>query len=227
VSSGSCSRECGCSQCRGTWGSDISKTILECNLKGDLDVPVHVVGIREEANAERVDWRITPALVEEATSTIQVLEVGLILLATEEVQIADLKVGPEVAGGVPVGALSMLGARLIICDPLPHVVLTQVRRIRSQELAGLGPEGLDGLRGVVQVDGEAVCLVSVLHVAEYVVVDIAEELNVGLDAPIVTVLVECRVLVEHAAVPSAHLVVGDLRGVLDVFFLEHLGRLSE
>ena len=204
-------------------GTEVSKPILECMLGGVIDVPVHVVGIREEANTERVDWRITPAFVEETTGTIQVLEVGLILLATEEVHIADLKVGPEVAGGVSAATLGVLGARLIIRDPLPHVVLAQIRRVRSQELAGLGPKGLDGLRGVVKVDGEAVGLVSVLHVAEYVVVNIAEELNLGLDAPIVTVLLERGVLVEHAAVPPAHLMIGDLRSVLDVFLLKNLG----
>ena len=62
------------------------------------DLPVDVGGIGEKTNAKGVDGSITPAFVEESASTIQVLEVRLVLFAAEEVEIADFKVGPEVAG---------------------------------------------------------------------------------------------------------------------------------
>lgn len=90
------------------------------------DIPMHVVGIRKETNTERVNWRITPSLIEEATCTIEVLEIGLILLTTEEVQITNLKVRPEVACGVPVATLGVPRTSLAIRDPFPHVVVTQV-----------------------------------------------------------------------------------------------------
>lgn len=183
------------------------------------NLPVHVCGVGEQTDTQRVNRRVAPALVEEATGTIQVLEVGLVLVTTEEVQVTNLKVGPEVAGGVAISALGMLGTGLVVRNPLPHVVLTQIRRVRCQELASLGPEGLDGLRGIVQIDGETVGLVVVLHIAEDVIVDVAEELDLGLDAPVIAVLLEGRVLVEHAAVPAAHLVVRKLGGVLDVLLL--------
>ena len=155
------------------------------------------------------------------------LEVRLILLATEEVQIADLEVGPEMASGVSVAALGVFGTSHVICNPLPHVVVAQVRGVGGEETLSLWPKRRDTLRGVVEVDGEAVGLVAILHVPENIVVNVAEELNVGLNAPVVTVFLKSRVLVEHAAVPATHLVVGDLRAVLDVLLLQNLGGFLE
>ena len=65
----------------------------------------------------------------------------------------------------------------------------------------------------------------VVHPAEDVVVDVAEEMHFGLDTPIVTNVLERRMFVEHAAVPAAHLVVGYERTVLDLLFFEHFRRL--
>ncbi len=65
------------------------------------------------------------------------------------------------------------------------------------------------------------------HVAENVVVDIAEEMHLGLDAPVKLGVGQGRVFVEEAAVPAAHLVVGFHATVLDVIFLENLGRFLE
>lgn len=89
----------------------------------------------------------------------------------------------------------------------------------GKELGRLGPERRDGVGGVVEIDREAVRLVVVLHVSEHVVVDIAEEVHFRLDAPVVLCIGECGVLVEKTTVPAAHLVVGDLVGVLDIVLL--------
>lgn len=186
-----------------------------------------VGGIGEKTNAEGVDGSITPALVEESTGAIQVLEVRLVLFAAEEVEITDLEVRPEVAGGVSIRGLGVLGTSHVIRNPLPHVVVAEVRRVGGEESLGFGPKGRDTLRCVVQVDGEAVGLVAILHVTEHIVVDIAEELDIGFDAPVVAVVFEGRVFVEHAAVPATHLVVGDLGAILDVLFLQKLCRLAE
>lgn len=61
------------------------------------NAPMHVVGVCKETNTKRMNRRIAPTLVEETTSSVQVLEVGLILLTAEEVHVTNLKVGPEVA----------------------------------------------------------------------------------------------------------------------------------
>lgn len=171
---------------------------------------MHVVRICKETNTKRMNRRIAPALVEETTSPVQVLEIGLILLAAEEVHVANLKVRPEVACRVSIGRLGVLRADPVIRNPFQHVVLVQVRRIRGHELLGLGPKRLDGLRSVVEIDGEAVGLVVVLHVPEHVVINVAEELDLGLNAPVVPIIRERRVLVEHAAVPTTHLMVRHL-----------------
>ena len=188
---------------------------------------MNIVGISEQTNTKGVDWRITPAFVEEPTSTVQVLEVGLVLVAAEEIHVTNLKVGPEVAGRVTIGNLGVFRTNSVFRNPVQHIVLAQVGGVCGQELLGLGPESADGLRGVVKVDGETVGLVAILHVSEHVVVNIAEELDIGLNAPVVTVVLEGLVLVKHSAVPAAHLVVGDLRRVLDVLFLQNLGGVLE
>ena len=155
------------------------------------------------------------------------LEVRLVLLAAEEVKITDLEVRPEVTSGISVATLGVLRTSDVICKPLPHVVVAEVRRVGGKESLRLRPEGWDTLRRIVEVDGEAVCLVAVFHVAEHIVVDVAEELDVGLNAPVVAVAGESGVLVEHAAVPATHLVVGDLGAVLNVLLFQNLGRFVE
>ena len=65
------------------------------------------------------------------------------------------------------------------------------------------------------------------HVAEDVVVDVAEEVDFGLDAPVVAGGGEGGVFVEHAAVPAAHLVVGGEVGVLHFLLFEDVGGFFE
>lgn len=65
----------------------------------------------------------------------------------------------------------------------------------------------------------------VLHVPENVIVDVAEEVDMGLDTPVVLHVSHSRVLVEQPTVPAAHLVIGQLAAVLDAFFLEDLRRV--
>ena len=44
-----------------------------------------------------------PSLVEETSCLVQMLEVAVISLASEEVQTANLEIAPEVAGTVAIG----------------------------------------------------------------------------------------------------------------------------
>ena len=83
------------------------------------------------------------------------------------------------------------------------------------------------MRRVVEVDGEAVGLVAVLHEAEDVVVNVAEEVNLWLDAPVVLHVFESWVFVEHARVPAAHLVVAQHVRVLNIVLLEDVCALDK
>ena len=113
------------------------------------------------------------------------LEVGFVRGRAPEVHIRNLEVAPEVAGRVAVGGLVVARPPRRILDPLARAVLVQELRVRGDEFLSLGPQRREALRGVVQVDGEAVGFVVVLHVTEDVVVDVAEEVHFGLDAPVV------------------------------------------
>lgn len=51
----------------------------------------------KQPSANRVNRRISPALVVEAAGGLKVLKVGRIGLAAPEVEVADLEIAPEVA----------------------------------------------------------------------------------------------------------------------------------
>ena len=67
-----------------------------------------------------------------------------------------------------------------VCKPVHSVVFMKVFWMSGDEFHGFRPEGRDGFRAVVDVDDEAVGLVVVFHVAEYIVVDVAEEARADL-----------------------------------------------
>ena len=164
--------------------------------------------------------RITPALVKEPACAIEVVEVVLVRLAAPEIQIRDLEITPEMACAVAVGFLIMVRSCFIVDQPPHRVVLVEVFGVRGEEFQRLKPERRDGIRGVVEVDVEAVGFIVVGHVAENVIVDVAEEFDLRLDAPVVFCVREGGMMVEHAGVPAAHLVVRFKGGVLHVFLLE-------
>lgn len=159
------------------------------------------------------------------------IEIVLVNLAAPEIHIRNLKVRPEMTRRVTVRQLVMFRSTFAVGEPLHGVVAVEVFGMRSQELDSFGPERGNTLRRVVEVDGEAVGLVVVFHVAEDIVIDIAEEMDVWFDAPIPLRFLQRRMLVEHAAIPSTHLVVGlqvpvfnvllfqNLRGLLVEFFV--------
>ena len=135
------------------------------------------------------------------------VEVVLVLLATEEIHVSHFKVTPEVTCGESLRAMVVVWSLDAVCKPVYGGVLVDIIGVVGKELGSLGPESRQSLRVVIERNGEAVCLVVVLHVAEYIVVYVAEEMDFRLDAPVPARVLEGRVLVEHAAVPSAHLVV--------------------
>lgn len=180
------------------------------------------VPVFEQAKSNTMHWCISPPLVKEAASSIQVIEVVLIRLAPPEVHVPDLKIAPEVTRRVSIRLVPVVWPPGLVHHPVEGAVLVHELRVVGEEFLGLGPQGGDRLWRVVEVDGETVCLVVVLHVAEDVVVDIAEEVHFGLNAPVVLRVGQSGMLVEETAVPAAHLVVGDLVCVLNVVLLEDL-----
>ncbi len=97
----------------------------------------------------------------------------------------------------------------------------------SQKFHCLGPESLDAFWGVIQVYGEAVCFVVVFHVAENIVVYVAEKVDFGLHAPVVFCMGEGGVFVEEAGVPTAHLMIGNEISILNAFLFEDLSGFSK
>lgn len=135
-----------------------------------------------------MDRGVTPSFVEEATSVVEIVKISRIFIAPEEVHVANFEVGPEMAGRVSVGIAGVFGSELIVSQPCHHVIIGQVGRIRGEELLCRWPKFRDTLWCVEKVDRETVCLVAVLHVPEDVVIDIAEKLDLGFNAPVVAVL---------------------------------------
>ena len=71
------------------------------------------------------------------------------------------------------------------------------------------PQARETARVVEDVHGEAVLYVIIPHESKHVVVDVAEVVHVGLDAPIEVEFKQARVAVEEPGVPAAHVAVGD------------------
>lgn len=155
------------------------------------------------------------------------IEVSRILFSPEKLHITDLKVGPEVASRVSICSISVLWSQLVVRQPVQHIVVGQISRVRGKELLRLWPESGDTLGSVEKVDGETVCYVAVLYESEDIIINVTEKLNLGLDTPVVTVVLKGRVLIEEAAVPAAHLMVGDLIAILNALLLQHLGGFAE
>lgn len=97
----------------------------------------------------------------------------------------------------------------------------------SKELLRLRPQGRYAIRCIIEVDGETVGFVVILHPAENIVVNIAEEVDFRFHAPVISDIFKGGMLVEHATVPAAHLVVGYHWAILDLLLLEHLGGFVE
>lgn len=135
-----------------------------------------------------MDRSVTPSFVEEATSVIEIVKVSRVFVPPEEVHVANLEVGPEMAGRVSVGIAGVFGSELVISQPCHHIIIGEVGRIRGEELLRCWPKFRDTLGCVEKVDRETVGLVAVLHEPEDIVVNVAEELDLGLNAPVVAVL---------------------------------------
>lgn len=172
--------------------------------------------------------RIPPPLIKEPPRTIQMVEIILIRPTPPKLHVRDLEIAPEMTRRVSVRLFIVLGPALLVLQPRSRGVGVgfQVLGMGFGETHCFGPEGGHGFGVVVEVDGEAVGFVVVLHVAEDVIVDVAEEMHFGFHPPVISYIFQCRVVVKHAAIPTTHLVVGDHVAVLGASVGENLAAFA-
>ena len=70
--------------------------------------------VQEKARSDTVHWRITPALVEEATNSIQKLEVSRVGFASPKLRVSYLEIGPKVT--------AIISSALIISNKICQVI---------------------------------------------------------------------------------------------------------
>lgn len=164
------------------------------------EVPGAAARAGEQGDGERVHGGVAEALVVEARDArpVEVLEEARVGLGAEEAQVADLEVAEKLAVVVLARAVD---------EPGEVGVRVHQVRVLAHEVARDLPEAGEGARVVEDVHVEAVDQVVVAQEAEGIVGDVAEEVHVRLDAPVVVVPLERRVEVEEARVPPAHVAV--------------------
>lgn len=156
----------------------------------------------KHGHTKRMNRRITEPLIIKPAPPIQPLEILFIRLTPKKAQITDLEIAKELA-------VVVVTAVVLVQKPVEIRLGVYEFRVRVDEAHGPAPEARETARVVEDVHGEAVLDVVVAHEAEDVVVDVAEVVHVGLDAPVEVEFEEARVPVEETGVPAAHVSVGD------------------
>ena len=187
-------------------------------------IPMDLALVLKQPQRDTMHRRIPPSFIEETTRSIQMLEIVFIGFGTPEIHVSNLEIAPKMTGAVSLRFYIVFRPPLAIHDPLFRIVLMQVLRMGRHEFFCLWPQGRYGLRRIVKIDGEPVGLIVVIHPAENIVIYVAEEVYLGLYAPIVANILKGRVFVEHATIPAAHLVIRYHRTVLNLLLFKHFGR---
>ncbi|TKW55601.1 hypothetical protein CTA1_12336 [Colletotrichum tanaceti] len=115
----------------------------------------------------------------------------------------------------------VVGITAVITQEAHGIALCNVLGVVLHELLGAVPERWDSLDVLVQAQDEAVLLVVLLHEAEGIIVNIAEELDGGLDAPVVVVVQHGFLLEEEARLEATHVAVAH-RVAVDDLALGHV-----
>lgn len=190
-------------------------------------VPVNFPLVFKKPKSNTVHRRIAPALIEETTRAVEMLKVVLVRFTPPEAHVCDLEIAPEVTCTVAICLQVVLRSPLVVCNPAHCIVRMKVLVVRCQEFECLWPELWNRLRRVVQLNGKAVGLVVVLHEAEDIVVDITEEVHLGLDSPIVLHIRKSWMLVKQPRIPATHLVVAEQVSVLYILLFQYVCALGE
>lgn len=116
----------------------------------------------------------------------------------------------------------------VIAEETKGVVFDNMLGVVLHEFLHTVPQSWDGLDVFVQTENKTVLLALLMHDSERIVVDIAEDLDTGLDTPIVVVVHHERLAEKEARLESAHVTVADRITIDDLTFphvLAHLLRL--
>lgn len=149
-----------------------------------------------------MDRRIPKPLIKEPPTPIQPIKVPRIRLPTKEIQIPNLKVTKELA-------VIIVPAIRRIEQPRQIRLWMNQLRMRINKPPRPTPQARKTARIVEDIHIKAILEPIITHKAKHVVLDVAEEMHVGLHAPVVVVVREDRMSVEEAGVPAAHVAVGD------------------
>lgn len=103
----------------------------------------------------------------------------------------------------------IVGITAIITQEAHGIILGNMLRVVLHELLGAIPKGGDGVDVLIQTENEAVLLTTFLHDTEGIVVNIAVELDGGLNAPVVLVVHHEGVAEEEAGLEAAHVTVAN------------------
>lgn len=115
----------------------------------------------------------------------------------------------------------VVGITTVVTKELHRVVGGNVLGVVLDEFLGAFPQGRNGSRVLVQAENEAVLFALLGHQTEGVVVDVAVELDGGLDSPVVFVVHHQWLAEEEARLEAAHVTVGN-RVAVDDFALGHV-----
>lgn len=113
----------------------------------------------------------------------------------------------------------------VIAQETHGVVLSNVLGVILHKLGDTVPQGGDGLNVLVQAEHETVLLSILVHEAEGIVVDVAEQLDRGLDTPVVFVVHHQGLAEEEARLEAAHVAVADAVAVNDLALFHILANL--
>lgn len=156
--------------------------------------------IQEERGSNGMNGRVAPSLIEEATGAIEVVEVVEIALRAPEAKIANLKVAPKVTG-VP----------LMLCRIKEEVIgvgFGYILGMLVDEVSSCFPQRRYSIDKFATSNRKSISFIVELHEQERIVVDVAVELDPGLNAPIV-VEICCQVMSEkEARLVATHVSVG-------------------
>jgi hypothetical protein len=197
----------------------ISGAMSERNvIVGDILEEVNLLLLKEKTSSDRMDRSITPSLVEETTVLVKRLEEIEVRLASEPGQATNLKVGPEMA--------LVVVLTTVITEETHRVVGRDMLGVVLHELLGASPEGRNGVDVLVKRENKTVLLVVLVHDTEGVVVDVAEELDGGLNTPVVFVVHHELLSEEETGLESAHVTVADGVTVDDLALMHILTDLA-
>ena len=176
----------------------------------DVLEAVHAAQLDHGHHVEGVDGRVAPALVEEASALLQVLEELQVLRIAPQCERGQLEVVPEVelleAAALPGHALVLQGHQL---DQLGHMVVAERAVGLAYPLLDGAPQGGYGAHVLVERNGEAVGLVASDQLGKRVLADRTRKVDVRVEAQVVVVLERELVAEEEAAEVAAHQVIGD------------------